>query len=145
MCCGLFDLVMRGGCVWDLCAPGLSFRPLYVYRLVRGVSRLVVITCGVTRVGFVGCRGTVVTYDCLSISQIPFLFDVLGVELLKLVRSYLVLSILYGFFTGVRIVKSEFLRLWYLDPRDSFYDPRVLLGHDSILWGITLVGLLPVY
>ena len=82
-----------------------------------------------------------VTYDCLSISQIPFLFDVLGVELLKLVRCYLVLSILYGFFTGVRIVKSEFLQLWYLDPWDSFYDPRALSGHGSVLWGFTLVGL----
>ena len=84
---GLLDLVMSGGWVsgdfiYGLFIQDLGFRPPYV--------------CGLV------CDG-------LLISRIPSLFDVLVVELLKLVRRYLGLSILYGFFAGVRIVKSGFL------------------------------------
>ena len=109
MCCGLLSLVVSDGCIWASHPPDLGSGPPHVYRLVCGALRLMVIICSVTRVDFVGRRGIVVTYDGLLISRIPFLFDVLGVELLKLVRYYLGLNILYGFFAGVRVVKSGLL------------------------------------
>ena len=140
ICCGLFDLVMSGGCIWELYIQDLGSGPPYVYRLVCGVFMLMVITCSMTRVDFVGRRGIVVTYDGLLISRIPFLFDVLGVELLKLVRCYLGLSILYGVFAGVRIVKSGLLWLWCVNSWDSVYGFRALFGYDSALWGTLLVG-----
>ena len=68
--------------------------------------RLVVITRSMARVDFVGSRGIVVTYDSLLVSRTPFLFDVLGVELFEMVRSYLGLDVLYGVFAGVRIAES---------------------------------------
>ena len=72
--------------------------------------------CSMPRVEFVERRSIVVIYDSLLISRIPFLFDVLGVELFKLVLSYLGLGILCGFFAAVRIVELGFLRLWCVAP-----------------------------
>ena len=132
---------MSGGFIQGLFVQDLGSRAPYVCRLVLGVFRPVVIICSMPQVDFVERRGIVVTYDGLLISRIPFLFDVLGVELLKLVLRYLGLSILYGFFAGVRIVKSGLLWLWCVNPWDSFYGFRALLGYDPALWGTMLVGL----
>ena len=83
--------------------------------------------------------------DGLLISLIPSLFDVLGVELLKLVLCYLGLGILYGFFPAVRIVELGLLWLWCVTTWDSFRDFRVFLGWDPVLYRIVFVGLFPVY
>ena len=82
--------------------------------------------------------------DGLLISLVPSLFDVLGVEVLKLVLCYLGLGILYGFFAAVRIVELGFLRLC-VTPWDFFSDVRVFLGRDPVLYRIVFVGLFLVY
>ena len=82
--------------------------------------------------------------DGVLISLIPSLFDVLGVEVLKLVLCYLGLGILYGFFAAVRIVELGFLRLC-VTPWDFFSDVRVFLWRDPVLYRIVFVGLFLVY